>query len=208
MSKPSWYHRNKVRHNESSEAYCESHKEQIQAYQKEYREKNREKLAAQKREYYLANKERLNASMAEYAEANAEKIAEYQRQYRESNKEKLKANAKERIIKRTEYVRKKDAARRRELSKDAKTRIFAALGDKCYCCGLDDPRFLTIDHINNDGMAERKPNGKQRNAYVILLDILKAGVPKDRYQLACYNCNCARHYTKDKICPHRIPLND
>lgn len=205
MQDDSWYQRNKVRHNANTEAYYKVHKEEIQAYQAEYRERNRGKLAAQKREYYLANKERLNASMAEYAEANAEKIATYQKHYREANKERISDNAKTRVANRPEYIRRKCATRRQVLYRELRCLILNELGGRCYCCGLNDLRFLTIDHIANDGKEHRKlSSGKSKNGYIILLEIQKEGIPKDRYRAACYNCNCARNLTKDKICPHQI----
>ena len=81
-----------------------------------------------------------------------------------------------------------------------KDEVFAEYGGECACCGLDDWRFLTIDHINNDGASHRKElGGRTRD----LLKWLKANnFPKDRFQLLCWNCNMAkaRH---GGICPHQ-----
>lgn len=155
--------------------------------------------------YYQANKIRLNAAMAEYAANNAKKIAEYQREYREANKEKISAQAKERATSRPEYVRRKGAARRRQLYRELRNLILNELGGACYCCGLADIRFLTIDHILGGGKQHRTlSGGKAKNGYIVLLEIQKEGIPKDKYRAACYNCNCARNLTKGKICPHQL----
>jgi hypothetical protein len=74
-----------------------------------------------------------------------------------------------------------------------------AYGGKCYCCGYDDFRFLTLDHANNDGMEHRRelnsPGG------VRFYEKLKAlGWPQDRgIRVACFNCNCGRGHGE---CPH------
>ena len=200
-----YYQRNKVAANESAAIYYEAHKAEIQAYNKEYRDKNRAKLAEQKREYYQVNKVRLNEAMTEYAAVNAEKIAQYQKTYRKDNQEKIAVQAKARTAMRPEYVRRKDAKRRKELYRELRRVILLELGGACYCCGLADLRFLTVDHINNDGKDHRKlSNGTTKNGYFLLLEIQKEGVPKDRYQAACYNCNCARNLTPSKTCPHQL----
>jgi hypothetical protein len=77
-----------------------------------------------------------------------------------------------------------------------KQRVFEAYGLKCECCGEANPCFLTIDHINNDGAAERQAG--VRNIY---RKIIRDGFP-DTYRLLCFNCNCARYH--QGICPHQI----
>lgn len=72
---------------------------------------------------------------------------------------------------------------------------------KCACCGEDEYEFLTIDHIFNDGTAERKKftNGGHHNYRFI-----KNNNFPERYQILCYNCNCARgKRNNDGICPHK-----
>ena len=62
--------------------------QKVAAYNRAYREANKEKLAAQKRAYREANKEKVAAQQRAYYEANKEKVAAQQRAYREANKEK------------------------------------------------------------------------------------------------------------------------
>lgn len=81
--------------------------------------------------------------------------------------------------------------------------VLMAYGHACACpgCYIIEAEFLTLDHVDNDGAAERKATGLfggiQFYRYVRSL-----GCPRDRYQLLCWNCNLAKHiYGK---CPHTI----
>lgn len=81
-------------------------------------------------------------------------------------------------------------------------RVFAGYGGRCACCSEDDPRFLTIDHINGDGKIHRESLGGGSGR--IWLDILKRGFPSE-FQVLCYNCNSGRSINGG-ICPHADPL--
>lgn len=71
---------------------------------------------------------------------------------------------------------------------------FRALGSVCKCCGEPERVFLTLDHING-----RSPGDKRtgNNAWV---RAKQEGWPQDKYQLLCYNCNCAKGVYG--VCPH------
>lgn len=63
-----------------------------------------------------------------------------------------------------------------------KSQVIEAYGGKCQClggCDVDEPLFLTIDHINNDGTQDRLAKGHARHLYLWLI---KNGFPKDRYR--------------------------
>lgn len=79
-----------------------------------------------------------------------------------------------------------------------------AYGNKCACCGEEDPGFLTLDHINNDGAKERKELNLLVSDQVYIL-ARKEGWPKDKYQILCYNCNMGKH-RNGGVCPHKDPL--
>lgn len=65
-----------------------------------------------------------------------------------------------------------------------------AYGGVCACCGEDNLDFLTLDHVNGDGAAERLDRGGKGGEYARLRS---QGFPgKDRYQVLCWNCNCAK----------------
>ncbi|MDE1814921.1 MAG: hypothetical protein KGI05_09715, partial [Thaumarchaeota archaeon] len=70
---------------------------------------------------------------------------------------------------------------------------------KCACCGESIVEFLTMDHINNDGAEHRRKIG---SAY--LYSWLISNNFPEGFQVLCWNCNCARARSKDKICPHKL----
>jgi hypothetical protein len=95
---------------------------------------------------------------------------------------------------------------RRQRLKDA---VFAAYGGyRCSCCGETEPRFLTIDHINNDGGKFRKEVLGKRNhcGYHTYRWLARHGFP-DGVQVLCMNCNHGRQMNGG-ICPHRLRSND
>jgi hypothetical protein len=69
---------------------------------------------------------------------------------------------------------------------------------KCSCCGLDDGRFLTLDHVKDDGNLHREKYNEQQ----ILRLARKEGYPKDKYDCLCFNCNSGRS-ANGGICPHK-----
>jgi hypothetical protein len=95
--------------------------------------------------------------------------------------------------------REKALAINREYSKtyrwNLRLECIKEYGGKCACCGETNPKFLTIDHIHNDGHKE----GRVRGNYPLKLKRL--GYPKDRHQILCFNCNCGRAYNRG-LCPH------
>jgi hypothetical protein len=87
-----------------------------------------------------------------------------------------------------------------------KMQIITAYGGKCQCIGCDvaEPKFLTIDHIFNDGAEHRKQinpktNGRTGQGVTLYRWLIKNNFPKDRYQLLCWNCNLAKAHGG---CPH------
>lgn len=75
-------------------------------------------------------------------------------------------------------------------------RILGGDHPACNCCGCSVSWFLTVDHINNDGAADRRLNGS------VYHRILK-GKPTPPLQLLCMNCNFGKDQHVLKICPHR-----
>lgn len=78
-----------------------------------------------------------------------------------------------------------------------KFEVIEAYGNNCQCCNEDEPSFLTIDHIYEDGGGrKRKYSGNAFYGY-----LKRNGFPQDRYQLLCFNCNVAKHSLG--TCPHQ-----
>lgn len=83
-----------------------------------------------------------------------------------------------------------------------KTEMIAEYGGKCACCGETHAEFLCIDHIANNGAAEREQT-KQGTGTKFYRWLKKKGFPKSNYRLLCHNCNCAFGFFG--YCPHNKP---
>jgi len=81
-----------------------------------------------------------------------------------------------------------------------KQAVIDAYGGRCACCGEDNPVFLSVDHINNDGNLHRKKGGGMGSSLYKWL--IKRNFPKDNFQLLCHNCNRGKHLNGG-ICPHQ-----
>ena len=77
-----------------NKAYREENKEKVAYGRKAYREANKEKVAYGRKAWEEANKEKRKAYMKAYREANKEKKKAYDKAYSEANKEKRKAHYK------------------------------------------------------------------------------------------------------------------
>lgn len=79
--------------------------------------------------------------------------------------------------------------------------VVAAYGGRCECCGEDEPRFLTVDHPNDDGAQHRRDTGGGSHFYTWLR---RQGFPPE-YRLLCFNCNIGRA-RNGGVCPHERRL--
>ena len=75
--------------------------------------------------------------------------------------------------------------RGREHRARLRDQFLSVYGRICACCGEVNPKFLTIDHINNDGSAYRN-RGECSYSWII-----KNNFP-DNLQILCWNCNVAK----------------
>ena len=97
------------------------------------------------------------------------------------------------------WERNRERSYEKSRLQELKFTTFSAYGGVCVCCGLADYRFLSIDHILNDG----KIDGAKgfRGGASLYRHLRDAGYPTDRYQLLCINCNFAKSQN-DGVCPH------
>lgn len=79
-----------------------------------------------------------------------------------------------------------------------KLEALAAYGGKCACCGESDFRFLTIDHINNDGAEHKRAEGRN---FSMFRWVYHHGFPSG-FQILCFNCNCGKGIYGE--CPHKL----
>ena len=81
-------------------------------------------------------------------------------------------------------------------------------GRRCLCCGEDDVRFLTLDHVNGDGKAHRKrimehDKGSFGGANFYRWLEINNYPRRPKLQVLCFNCNCGRHSNRG-VCPHKV----
>lgn len=72
--------------------------------------------------------------------------------------------------------------------------VLLAYGGVCACCGEQDWRMLTLDHILNDGAEERRvlsPDGTNKS-YNFYGYLKRNGYPQGPYQVLCWNCNMSK----------------
>lgn len=101
-----------------------------------------------------------------------------------------------------ETVGGKRVTRRGALRRIFKYMAFDAYGWECACCGETDPRFLTIDHPNNDGAEFRRQYSKEgKDAYRVYKSL---GYPPG-LQTLCWQCNMGKSVNHG-ICPHKDPV--
>ena len=82
-----------------------------------------------------------------------------------------------------------------------KLEVFNYYGRVCRCCGEGDLRFLTLDHIANNGAEERKRLGSRGIGHAFYTYLRIEGFPAG-YQVLCWNCNCGKRMNGG-ICPHK-----
>ena len=82
--------------------------------------------------------------------------------------------------------------------RELKDKVIDHYGGKCVICGFDNKLALCIDHVNGNGLKERK----RIKAIGFVREIIKQGYP-DKYQILCANCNQIKAIEKGEI-----PVNE
>jgi len=78
-------------------------------------------------------------------------------------------------------------------------------GYRCACCGETEEKFLSLDHVNNDGAEHRRSlgyDGNGKGASSKILKWLKDHDYPEGFQVLCMNCNHGRA-RNGGICPHQ-----
>lgn len=125
------------------------------------------------------------------------KRIEANRKYRERNRDVIRVRNRQYWIDNPE-IRKKQVEIRKSLYHEQKKVLFDYYGWSCNCCGETMPKFLSIDHVNNDGYLD-KELGISR--YKKILKEIEEGLA-DKYQVLCHNCNTGKKLNGG-ICPHK-----
>lgn len=88
---------------------------------------------------------------------------------------------------------------RKRRNDQVRDEVLAHYGTTCSCCGEAERRFLTIDHVHNDGAEHRAIFGTGgSNLYYWLR---RNNYPPG-FQTLCWNCNSGR-YLNGGVCPHQ-----
>ena len=106
-----------------------------------------------------------------------------------SNKEK---NPERRAI-RAEITRRSNAKLKHEVFSHYSNGLM-----ECSCCGENQFKFLTLDHVEGGGREHREQLGSPAMVY---RDLRTRNFPSG-FQILCYNCNCGRSQNNG-VCPHK-----
>lgn len=90
-------------------------------------------------------------------------------------------------------------AAQRRANEKLRRSVLAAYGGKCSCCGEEEYRFLTLDHIKE---GSGKTHRAGRNAASVYRELRDKEWPKG-YRVLCWNCNCGRT-ANGGVCPHKM----
>lgn len=81
----------------------------------------------------------------------------------------------------------------------ARKEAFAKFGRSCFCCGSNDERILSLDHVGGGGSQQRKTLKKTGASFYRWA--IK-NMDSCEIRVACLNCNCGRHFHGGR-CPHQ-----
>lgn len=157
------------------------------------------------------------ARAAEWRAANKEQNTAYMRAWQQANPDKVRIIKERFALKNPGYGARKtrewyaqpenrarQLARDREAARRLKDRVFQAYGGwQCACCKESEPRFLTIDHVNNDGAQHRRQMGEKRGGRKFYEWLVTNGFPSG-FQVLCMNCNWGKARNHG-VCPHQSP---
>lgn len=165
-----WYYDNLEKAKQYRKLDYQNKKEVYKARRKKWWQENQEKNKQNCKAYYQKHKLELNKKNREWAKNNRKKI----------------------ITQKIGYHNRTYQAKRSEVL------MYYGNGKiACVCCGECEKRFMTIDHINNDGKEHRK-KVRPGNLYAWLI---RNKFPNG-FQTLCFNCNSGRSLNKG-ICPHK-----
>lgn len=130
------------------------------------------------------------------------------RDYYRANKEKMQASNRERGRRKRQdpgFVAS-ERKRGREYWADQRHKAMMAYGGyKCACCGETEPKFLSLDHIENDGASHRRElgyDGNGKGASSATLSWMRKNNYPSGIQVLCMNCNFGKA-RNGGICPHQ-----
>ncbi|MDA8350501.1 MAG: hypothetical protein M0038_17170 [Pseudomonadota bacterium] len=104
------------------------------------------------------------------------------------------------ILKEDDAWRAKQRARGREYWRVLRHKAIMHYGGyRCACCGESEPKFLTLDHVHNNGSVHRKEIG---NRGAGIFKWLRDHNYPTGFQVLCMNCNHGKALNGG-VCPHK-----
>ena len=126
------------------------------------------------------------------------------KEWRDANREHVRAYGKTSMRRYRENMPLEKMARLAEYQRGYNAKRFQIVlnhyGAFCACCGETELKFLSVDHINNDGYARRK-SGEHASGQPLIGQIIRDNFP-DIFQILCMNCNHGKS-RNDGVCPHK-----
>lgn len=122
------------------------------------------------------------------AHKDPQRRREYFKKYRLAHPEETKARQRAWYLAHLAQAK----ARGSEYDQALKADALRILGRACSCagCGISEPKFLTIDHIQG------RPKGRRKEA---IKEARASGWDKTKFQILCANCNFAK--SDSGFCP-------
>jgi len=95
------------------------------------------------------------------------------------------------------YARNADRikSQKKEYQQRIKVEVLSNYGGCCAVCGITDPAFLTIDHVNGGGKQQRTKNHSVRSVYSFLR---RNGFPLG-FQILCWNHNWLKYVEERRL---------
>lgn len=156
-------------------------------YEQEHRAKNPEMARKRAAAYRKRHPRKTRNSHYAWCEKNPEKWAAINQRHRNKTRA-LRAVW--------------EAERRAKIRQE----VFMAYGGFiCVCCGEDEPLFMTIDHIDNNGANHRRAlKTRIGKGGASFFDWLRREKFPPGFQVLCRNCNWGKH-ANGGVCPHHNP---
>lgn len=105
----------------------------------------------------------------------------------------------------TGYAREKRREVKQRQHRRDRFRALRAIGGKCVHCGISDPLVLQFDHINGQGDARRRREGRIRgskgSSRSLICQILYGGIDRSTLQVLCANCHSRKTYAEKDYMP-------
>lgn len=143
--------------------------------------KSKEEKAEYQKEWKIKNPDYTK----NYYEENKEKIRNTANLWYKDNKEKGKGNSARWI--------KENPKKTKSYKISLKLSALKMINEKVECaiCGEKNLKYLTVDHIKNDGAKYRKLRGNE-NFYSKLIKNKISEEELNFLQILCWNCNCSK----------------